>query len=98
MNEDMKKELMEIVKGILKHSGDTTVDLEAQAETRLKALSLVYRESKKIRGFIDVCMTMYTRAVIEEKDDILIDGMVKLYEMIFDVEPMESKATVPQEK
>lgn len=98
MGEKEKKETIEqIARGLAKaciEGGETVLsDVE---EIRFKALVLIYRGSPKIRGYIDICMAMYTSAVMREKTDILFDGLETLNRMLFEPEPMESKATAPQ--
>ena len=97
MDKESKQTLLDIVKGMI-NSRDTTIELTEQEEIRRKALIMIYKESPKIRGYIDLCMIMYTRAVIEEKDDILVDAIAKLYSMIFDVAPRDGDTTAPQKK
>ena len=40
-------------------------------ETRRQALNLIYKKSKAARNFIDLCMTLYGRSVMEDKSDMM---------------------------
>jgi len=88
MNENERKMFLSIVERIIKaNSGPVSkVELSELQETRRQALNLIYNKSKAARGYIDVCMTMYAQALMEDKDDMLIDGLRKLYEIIFGAE------------
>ncbi|HBF42337.1 MAG TPA: hypothetical protein DDW42_01665 [Desulfobacteraceae bacterium] len=100
MDKNEAQEFIDSIKKVIAKQGDSVskVSLSDAEGIRAMTLNLVYKESPKIRGFIDICMTMYTRASIEDKTDILLDGMEKLYDMIFGPNPMDEDATAPQEK
>jgi len=94
MDEIERKIFLNIVERILKSRSEpvSEVELSEVQETRSQALNLIYNKSKAARGYIDVCMTMYAQALMEDKADMLIDGMQKLYELIFGAEEGEESS------
>lgn len=85
MNEEERKIFVSIVEKMLKldETPMSEKNLTELQETRRQALNLIYKKSTAARNYIDLCMTLYGRSVMEEKSDIMIDGMKKLYELIF---------------
>lgn len=82
---DIENELMGLgdrVIALLKKKSNQK-PLSVSVKKRAEALYTLYTSDEKTRAYLDVCMTIFSRALIENKTDMYFDGMIKLNEIIF---------------
>lgn len=93
MDDDEREAFLSIINRVLKSRNKPFFDNETPGiqETRLLALDLIYKKSPPARNYIGLCMTLYARAIMEGKSDMMIDGMKKLYELVFGPDEKEEK-------
>ena len=84
MNKEKRAALLSISKQIVELSKKKPVlKMEEVDEARLALLNIIFQTSEIGRLYIDMCMSIYAEATRQDKREILMDGLIKLSEIVF---------------